>query len=568
MYHNQLSKNIAKRYLYILHRCLTALDIRDKEIIQEKGAIELSDLIKDSNFNIFICFIEELINQKKLKSKQAKLILLFCNEFNFKHKNTEPFLPFYNQNENQLISQTKFLEFFLPDAMSSKLKLDGDSYSKVLYKLNTALNLADKNLPDCLKQTINKKTRYVNINNEYGLINSLTIYKCYDLIFLSLNNPYFLIIEQIIHEQTHIKFGKLIETIRYERLFEVPYSAYSPFAEKVRPIEYIANGYFSFLSVLNLYHFYLEKYQLIKGEFEIDSKRIIKNRIKTLTPRIKIAEKVLNNIFKGNLLWKKFISEFKLNYQLPIGVVRINKFKYTDMLSDIQNAEIILGLNTNKISRITIPISQTKKISEILPIDKYLFSNDAFVDSDFEELKYFKNIHTNVGSHLNSSDDDNTYVNCYIGKKVSHVKRAVEMDQIDKSGDLFNIPKCCQKHFLSNWSTIVKKYKGDFTKYTLLKIDNNQKFKWQTNSIAMYFDAGFTWHFPCTFNCKNTILLSTKRYRDLKKVNKKLADKLVDNATGEFHLLSNNNYLRIKKSENTFTKENDFCEIVKKITFA
>lgn len=565
MYHNKLSKNITKRYIYILHHCLNCLESDDKKIIKEAGNIEFSDIIKDSNFNIFICFIEELINQKKLQSKHAKLIFLFNKTLHYKFNKKESFYSFYKTNKQQLIFDTKFLEFFLPIDFNKKLK--NEDYSRNLNKLNDTLVLIDKLLPNNLKQNLNKKIRYVNINNNYGLINSLTITRCYDLLFLSLNNPQFLIIEQIIHEQAHIKFGKLIEKTRYERLFKRPYSAYSPFVEKVRPIEYIANGYFAFLSVLNLYNFFLVNYKLIKKDLEINNINIIKRRIKSLISRIKTAEIILNKLFEKNKLWEEFKYEFKLINNTPYFVSKSNKYIFNSEFSDIQNAEIILGLYTDKISRITIPISQTKKIFEILPLNTFLFSNEAYVDSNSEDLKTFNNLHTNIGSHINSKNDDNTFINCYIGKRMSLLKKAVQNDLEDRSGNYFNIPKCCQKHFLANWNEIVKKYKGDCIKYNLLNMKSNQIFKWQSNSIAMYFDAGFTWHFPCNFNCKNTIILSSRRYRALKKVNKSLAERLAKNAVGDFFQLNDNNYLRIIGSRKTFTNKDSKSIILKKIIF-
>ena len=565
MFHNKLSKNIMKRYIYILHHCLNCLESDDKKIIKEAGNIEFSDIIKDPYFNIFICFIEELINQNKLESKHAKLIFVFTKKIEYKYVKKEPFYSFYKRNKQALIFDAKFLEFFL--TKDFKNKLFNEDYSRNYNKLNKALLLIDNILPNNLKQNINNKIKYVNINNSYGLINSLTINKCFDLLFLSLNNPNFLIIEQIIHEQAHIKFGKLVETIRYESLFNRQYSAYSPFVEKVRPIGYIANGYFAFLSVLNLYNFYLEKYKFLKKDLEINNINIIKKRIKILTPRLKTAEIILNQIFEKNKLWVNFKNEFKLSYEIPYFISKPNEYVFNSGFSDIQNAEIILGLNTNKISRITIPISQTKNIFEMLPLNTFIFSNEAYVDSNIEDLKNFNNLHTNIGSHINSKNDDTTFVNCYIGKRMSHLKKAVQNDLDDGSGSYFNIPKCCQKYFLANWNEIVKKYKGDFIKYNLLNIKNNQIFKWQSNSIAMYFDAGFTWHFPCNFNCSYTINLSSKRYKELKKINSELAERLIENAKGDFLQLNDNNYIRISSSKKTYTKEDTSSKILKKIKF-
>ncbi len=562
--YSKLPINIKKRYIFIIHQCLINLSSFDKILIKESGNIEISKMFSDPSFNIFISYIENLLNRNQLKSVHARLIFLFLGNSKFDHNRKDKFVLFYNKNKTNLITDPAFLKYFLESEFKNKIFNEKTSVN--FEKLNSSLEIIKTTLPIGLNKIIEKNVRYINLHNDYGCINSLTIYKCYDLIFLSLNNPVFLIIEQIIHEHTHIKFGKLIESKRYEHIFDKPYSVFSPFANKVRPVEYLANGYFSFIAVLNLYNYYLINYDSIKTLFEIPNRLTLKNRISSLKSRIKNAELILNGIFLNNTNWKNIKSEFSFNFNLEMPT-KSKHFKLNNEFNSIENAEIYLGLNTNKISRITIPISKTGLLAQVVPINKFLFSNDAFVNSDNEDLESFNNLHKNIGSHINSKNDQNTFVNCYIGKSLKQIKNAVENDQFDTAGYYFKIPNCCQEYFKKNWEEIVKKYKGDCVKYALKSLDNNKHFKWQTNALAMYFDAGYTWHFPCTLNCSKTIKLSNERYYALKKINPKLAKKLKENAKGEFWILNDNNYAKIGKNEIVYTSNLNKGNILKSITF-
>lgn len=561
----KLPENIIKRYIYITHQCLKSLNDKDKKLIQKNGNLDINKLFSNPNFNIFISYFDDLLNRNQLNSNKAKLIFLFLDNIKYEHNKKDPFYIFFKKNQSNLIRYPSFLSNFL---LSETNKIIGCNYiCDHQEKLNKALDLISLFLSNCFKKIIIPNCRYVNIENEYGCINSLTITKCYDLIFLTLNNPQFLIIEQIIHEQTHIKFGKLIELKRYEHLFNKPYSAYSPFAKKVRPIEYIANGYCAFISVLNLYNYYLNNFERIKLQFEIPNKKTIQNRIRILLPRIKEAEIILDGVFENKSLWIRFKEEFLFEFQTNKKSIKNQKYIINRELTNIQNAEILLGLYTDKIARITIPISQTVDIFNQLPINNYFFSNDAFVESKNEEIDSFSNLHENIGSHINSTDDRNTFVNCYIGKNIKILKKAVYKDQFDSAGDYFQIPNCCQSHFKLFWNKIATYYNGDYVKFLLDKVSHRDTFKWQTNALAMYFDAGYTWHFPCNFNCKQTIAIIEKRYKDLKKINKNLAQALKNEAIGSFSLLNDNNYLREIENIKKFTSNQKKGSIVKTLIF-
>lgn len=536
----RLSHNIYKRYLITLHLCLKQLKESDLFLINNRQ-LDINKIFSHQHFNIFSCYILELNRRKILKYDQAKSILLFISENINSIRFQNSFYKYFKKNKSDLIVESNFLKQFVEKNI--KVKLSNSNVDEHKKNLIIAVDLIRNYLSEGLSSTLNKECRYINISNSYGYINSLTITKCYNLVFLSLNNPLFLIIEQILHEHTHIKFGKLIEKQKYSQLFKHPFSAYSPFAEKVRPIEYIANGYFSFLTVYNYYHELSNYKKPLLNLFQVERKQYLLKRIRSLKERLCQAQEILEFIFKDSALWKEFKLEFSLNYDISRIEKRNIEFKITDRLNKIQNAEILLGLNTNKISRITIPISETKFISDSLPPNTFLFSNEAYVENKNESLHDFKNLHSSIGSHLHSKDDYTTYVNCYIGKDFKTLIKALKHDENDNSGKHYNIPNCCQKNFKLNWNIVVKKHLGDFMKHILRNENSSETYPWQCNAIAMYFDAGFTWHFPCSLRCSETIKISEKRYRELSRIDIQLANNLRENAKGEYHLLRNNNYV-------------------------
>ena len=90
--------------------------------------------------------------------------------------------------------------------------------------------------------------------NDYGLINSLTCPNLPGFAVISDNNPPILILEQLIHESTHLNFdvNNIIKKRFYEFIKSIP-PLFSPIVNKPRTFEKFMTGYFAYLNVFNLW---------------------------------------------------------------------------------------------------------------------------------------------------------------------------------------------------------------------------------------------------------------------------------------------------------------------------
>ena len=165
MYRN-LPINIKKRYLYILHQCLQKLNNDDKILIQKNGNLDVSKLFLNPNFNIFICYLDDLITRQKLNSKNANLLFLFLDEINYDYNTNNKFYKFFKNNNHRLITNPLFLKYFLLKEIN--LKITNKPSTKDHNNLNKALKLIDIYLPKFLKSSVNSQNRYINLQNDLG----------------------------------------------------------------------------------------------------------------------------------------------------------------------------------------------------------------------------------------------------------------------------------------------------------------------------------------------------------------------------------------------------------------
>ena len=542
-----INKSLQYRYLNNIKACIDIISNHSSLLLESYTNVSIDELITKKNFKLFERYIDLKINEGVLTVEEALQFFLFLDDNPpiENHSNLD-FYKFHCQKPQLLLNELKFLRNLISEDIYKKLKFLNTKKEEQLLK--ETLVLIHNKLNPSFGNLIGKEIRYVNLTNPYGVIQSSTISENNDLIFLSLNNPKVLIAEQIIHEATHLKFNELIAKAEFENLFNFDFSWFSPFAGKVRTIEMIANGHLAYSSVKAFYEDFLLCPEIKKlSSFEIKDLEFIKNRIAKVDKLLDDSSEMIKSLFKDSESWKIFLSHFilpsNINEYNPTALGNLN-------FTRIEKAEIILGLNTNKISRITIPISSTEEIFQNLNLNNYLFSNGALLESNEERLEFFSNLSTPLESHLESMDDDATMVHCYVGKSHELLRKAVTLDKNDLAGELFQIPQCCQSHFNDKWDFVIKHYSGDFVKYLIDCVTMEHfQLRWEINPIAMYFDSGFTWHFPCSLYCESTKKLSLMRFKQLFEVDSILATSLKDGAMGNYTVHEDGNYGYITKTQ-------------------
>lgn len=180
---------------------------------------------------------------------------------------------------------------------------------------------------------------------------------------------------------------------------------------------------------------------------------------------------------------------------------------------------MILAIEGNKVSRISIPINKVKELIDIvhkLPI-YYCFSNYIFSSKSDSQINDFQNVISSI-YNLDTHYKEDIDIHIYFSSNMLKLKQSYILDQSDESATLFKTPKCCQEYFNKNWEYAVKKYHGDLSR---LYFENEKrgiiKDNLLYNPIPMYYGMGFCWHFPCSLDCNKTKKVIDERIKILKK---------------------------------------------------
>lgn len=398
-----------------------------------------------------------------------------------------------------------------------------DDEHKIIHKLNSGLRIIESisnkwhnNMTDVLENIS-------GIIDERNIINSGFTKDFPGFINLNINADSVIIGEQLAHETTHLLFENLLyfkkNIKKYVR--ELP-PIFSIFAKKPRSTELVLHGLFSYTSV------YLYWDSLLKVQ-PSEAKRVEKRKKQVLS-YIQEAINDLNNVLNTRD-WNRVIKIFKSlcpifnenvwitraapNFKVDNLIIK----KLSKYLNVIEIAEILLAIEGNKVSRISVPLNIVNdliKIIHCLPVH-YCFSNYIFSSNIDKKINDFQNVISsiyNLDTYLNEDID----IHIYFSNKQNTLKKSYILDQTDNSATLFKTPKCCQEFFAKKWEYSVKKYQGDLSRVYFEKSKKNIVIEnLLYNPIPMYYGLGFCWHFPCSLTCKNTIKVINKRIQVLNK---------------------------------------------------
>ncbi len=136
--------------------------------------------------------------------------------------------------------------------------------------------------------------------------------------------------------------------------------------------------------------------------------------------------------------------------------------------------------------------------------------------SDFKVRKDDAGDYSDKGSKIDVNEKG--YYFMYLSKSKEKAEKAkkleAENDHINL-GMTLGYPKCCCEFFNKNFE-IESKNKNDFT-LTTLRESENYKFPFYNNIAARHFDISLLNHFPCNFNCKESMKIAEKNLKIIKK---------------------------------------------------
>lgn len=501
-------KNTSQTSLRWLYIYLYVLDIIKKSKFKnayDLNKIEIDDLIKVTRNLKCKRKALQIIDKVRNGNNIVKSDLGFINLLQFESSlNESPKLSVIKESDHfNGIIDDEYLNGMVSD--SKEVVHAIESGFSIIKKLNRKWS---NNIVDAIETVC-------GIVDERDVINSGFIKDVPGLINFNINCKTEVIGEQIVHESTHLIFDNFIFFNKKSRDFikSIP-PVYSVFVKKPRSAELVLHGLFSYSSVY-IYWDHLEKNKLVNRSDSKFRKRQVKKYIEE-------SVKDLNNVLsvsewnKLKQIYSKICPLFSddiWQINLDKNIVKNEILKSCrKIFNDIEIAELLLAIEGNKVSRLSINIKQAGDVVKILhklPV-YYCFSNFVFESAQEENLNDFKNVITSI-HQLDSYYDQDLEIHVYLSNNKLKLKSAFILDQKDECGSLFQIPKCCQKYFKYNWSNAVKFYNGDLARmhYGKGAFSDNENLLYKP--FGMYFGGGLCWHFPCEKNCVSTRKLIDKR---------------------------------------------------------
>lgn len=118
----------------------------------------------------------------------------------------------------------------------------------------------------------------------------------------------------------------------------------------------------------------------------------------------------------------------------------------------------------------------------------------------------------------------------YLSKDKQHAERAKIEESAEKTaefGKSLGFPACDIKFFIEAAEEAEEK-QMDFVLFALENTPGSLPYNFWNNNVSQYFGYSLLSHFPHSFNCRKSAMLSRKYYDVLKKYSKKFAGKFVE----------------------------------------
>lgn len=201
----------------------------------------------------------------------------------------------------------------------------------------------------------------------------------------------------------------------------------------------------------------------------------------------------------------------------------------------IKELKEILGSNLDALDFLYL-IEDLKPVARILcyhydleKIDKLLKAYKLHAAlSDFKIVKKDKGDYSNKGIKVSKLSEKLGKFALYISKDPELAKKAKALeeagDHVDL-GKLLGYPECCCKFFQENYAERSQANND----YVLPAFQNSEgfEFKFYTNIMARYFDYSLLSHFPCSFECEESIKLAKEYLDKLVKIDTGFAKELL-----------------------------------------
>ena len=316
--------------------------------------------------------------------------------------------------------------------------------------INTLTALNDLDFGSNVKNLLNELYYLALAKNKYGTINSITCPNFPGFALISIDNPPVLILEQLIHESTHLNFDlNMISKDEFSDFTKMIPTVFSPIVDKPRPFEKFATGFFAYLNVFNFWN----NISKIKSK-EIKFKLFETNNLQKITDvihaRLEKLKAVINESFylierviTNDKLdkWSMIFRSMKILDSSIVPIKRKNEMTIKPIEDTITNnielAELLLGIKGEKVSRVCRSVLDSKTINEWAYRNEGVcyFSSFYIVSKPDKVLKGFSNTEAERISLNNHVKNEDLYF--YVGRNSSEVIDCVHKDEIGKAEIIF-----------------------------------------------------------------------------------------------------------------------------------
>ena len=396
----------------------------------------------------------------------------------------------------------------------------------------------------------------IGINGEWACIQAFSNPYFPGFMAFNVNAPPVILAEQQVHEATHIVLSaKLSVKGEYADLTNKSIAAFSPFTDSVRTLDRVIHGVISYASVLKLWEALSKNPSLLNDQgncINEDPIEIILDRISIVSNRIILAIQCIKDVLSEHefSLFASLYSEFYDNFEdlLKNNISRTELLESAgysldiSSLNPIQQAELLFSQIGNKVSRISVPMSNIKHLGFALTGATHVVPSSWVVNPILDEnLNGFSNVCLSESHVLDSTNSSEVHL--YLGNKIEFVQEAARLDFIGKAGPILGIPNCCCDFFANNWESQLSNG-GDL--FALLVRKNSHdgivKMPRELDFSAMYRGGGLCWHFPCSIDCQPSIEIIRRRREILKAINPALLIQLESSYVDETTLLESGKY--------------------------
>ena len=175
-----------------------------------------------------------------------------------------------------------------------------------------------------------------------------------------------------------------------------------------------------------------------------------------------------------------------------------------------------------------IMTSTEEDFTVTLPI---LFDNNGYYNiADFKVSKQGNETYSDKSIKVPLESDGHFIF--YISQSKEKAQKTKELEAQNKHKELgisLGYPECCSEFFQNNFT----EQEPDLTLKTLNNSQGN-KFPFYTNIAARHLDISLLFHFPCSFNCEESVNLAKKHLEIIKKHDERAAKIIEDNLKGDF----------------------------------